>query len=74
MAPVGILFKHCNYGVYAVNPLPIALRTLTTRLVDDAERLPELLNTAEVPVVTVTVLSDWDVELDLCGSSVSLGP
>ena len=36
-----------------------------THLVDDAERLPELLYTAEVPVVAIAVLANWYVELDL---------
>ena len=36
-----------------------------THLVDDAERLPELLYTAEVPVVAVTVLTHWHIELNL---------
>lgn len=34
-------------------------------LVDDMERLPELLYTAEVPVVAIAVLANRDVELDL---------
>lgn len=40
---------------------------------DDAQRLSELLHTAEVPVVAVTVDTDGDVELDLVVRVVGLG-
>ena len=37
-----------------------------THLADDAERFTELLDTTEVAVVAVTVLTHRDIELDLC--------
>ena len=41
-------------------------------LVNNTERLPELLNTAEIPVVAVAVLSNRYIELDLRKISVQL--
>jgi len=46
---------------------------LVQALVDDAEGLTELLHTAEVTVVAVTVDTDGDVELDLVVCVVRLG-
>lgn len=46
---------------------------LVQALVNDAEGLTELLHTAEVTVVAVTVNTDWNVELDLVVCVVWLG-
>ena len=46
---------------------------LVKALVNDAERLTELLHTTEVTVVAVTVLTDGYVELDLTVCVVRLG-
>ena len=46
---------------------------LVQALVDDAERLAELLHAAEVTVVAVTVDADGDVELDLVVGVIGLG-
>ena len=46
---------------------------LVQALVNDAQRLTELLHTAEVPVVAVTVDTDGNVELDLVVRVVGLG-
>jgi hypothetical protein len=32
---------------------------------DDAQGLAELLDSAKVPVITITVLSNWDIEFNL---------
>ena len=40
-------------------------KSIVAHLVDNAERLPEFLNTAEIPVITITVLANGDVEFDL---------
>jgi hypothetical protein len=46
---------------------------LVQALVDDAERLAELLHAAEVTVVAVTVDTNGDVELDLVVGIIRLG-
>lgn len=40
-------------------------RAAGAHLVNNTERLPEFLNTAEVPVVAIAILPDWYIELDL---------
>lgn len=48
-------------------------RHLVQALVDDAKRLAELLHTAEVTVIAVTIDTNRDVELDLVISVIRLG-
>lgn len=45
--------------------LDLSLGHLVQTLVDDAQRLAELLNSAEVAVVAISTLADGHVELDL---------
>lgn len=45
--------------------LDLTRRHLVEALVDDSERLTELLDTAEVPVVAVSILTDGYVKLNL---------
>lgn len=45
--------------------LVLPRRHLVNALLNDAQRLSELLNTAEITVVAVSVLSYWHVKLDL---------
>lgn len=59
---MGILFKHWE-GEFKQQPL--CAMSHRTHLADDAKRLAELLDTAQITVVAVTVLTDGDVELNL---------
>jgi len=43
----------------------IIIRPNTTNLVDDAQGLAEFLNSAKVPVVTIAILSNRDIEFNL---------
>ena len=52
------------YSTYAFGLLR-GHKSAITYLVNNAERLPELLNTAEIPVVAIAVLPNWNIELDL---------
>ena len=40
-----------------------------THLANNAKRFSKFLHSAEVPIITIAVLSDGNVELDLDGSS-----
>jgi hypothetical protein len=67
---------HCGAGRRSdlvVLDLDGASGHLVQALVDDAERLAELLHAAEVTVVAVTVDADGDVELDLVVGVIGLG-
>ena len=52
------------YSTYAFGLLR-GHKSAITYLVNNAERLPELLNTAEIPVVAIAVLSNGDIEFNL---------
>ncbi|KAI6875764.1 NADH-ubiquinone oxidoreductase 49 kDa subunit [Hortaea werneckii] len=62
-----VLLHGCTWwrSDFVVLYLDWASRHLVQALVNDTERLSELLHTAEVAVVAVAVDTDWDIELNL---------
>ena len=59
MAPVGILFKHCESLSNEKSKIE------NTDLSDNAQTLPEFLDSTQVAVVTVPVLTHGHIKLDL---------
>lgn len=63
MTPRGILFRH--YASFGQQQKTDDETRRETHLNNDPQGFSEFLNTAQVPIVAVTILADGDVELHL---------